>query len=118
MTTHLTTPSLGVIVREQSRWLARRIASARALRDYAALPALTVAADISADAARACSAASALAYTAQQDDLEAIRLLDAAARDGFNSADLPAVEQAVRHIRRSAAADHALAEATTLPPAS
>jgi hypothetical protein len=43
--------------------------------------------------------------------------LDDAARDGFNSADLPAVAQAVRHIRRSADADHQLAEATTLPPA-
>jgi hypothetical protein len=110
-------PSLGHVIREQNRWLARRIASARALRDYAALPALTVAADIAAETARACSALGALAYSAEQDDLEALRLLEDAARDGFNSADLPAVEQAVRHIRRSAAADHALAEATTLPPA-
>lgn len=110
-------PSLGHLIREQNRWLARRIASARALRDYAALPALIVAQDIAADSAAACTAASALAYSAEQADLEALRLLEDAARDGFNSADLPAVEQAVRHIRRSAAADHELAEATNLPPA-
>lgn len=112
--TTTTQPSLGTLLPEQSRWLDRRIARARRLRDYAALPALTVAADISADAARACSALSATAYTAEQDDLEALRLLETAARDGFNSADLPAVESAVRLIRKSAQADHAMAESTTL----
>jgi hypothetical protein len=110
-------PSLGHQIREPNRWLARRSASARALRDYAALPALTVAQDIAADSAAACTAASALAYSAEQADIEAIRLLEEAARDGFNQADLSAVAAAVRHIRRSAAADHQLAEATTLPPA-
>lgn len=117
MPTHMTTPTLGAIIREQGRWLARRIASARSLRAYSALPALTVAQDIAGDTAAACAALSAQAYTAEQADLEAVRLLEEAARDGFTAADLPAVESAVRLIRASAAADHALAESTTLPPA-
>lgn len=108
--------SLGTLLREQGRWLARKIAAARGAHHYAALPALTVAQDIAADCAAACLATAATAYSAEQSDLEAIRLLEDAARDGFNQADIPAVAAAVRHIRQSAAADHALVESTTLPP--
>ena len=109
--------SLGALLHEQCRWLARRIAAARAAHAYTALPALTVAADIAHESAAACAALSATAYSAEQSDLEAVRLLEDAARDGFTAADLPAVVSAVHLIRASAAADHALAESTTLPPA-
>ena len=92
-------PALGQVLPEQSRWLDRRIARARRLRDYAALPALTVAADISADAARACSALSATAYTAEQADLEALRLLETAAREAFRERDPVAYVRLLREAR-------------------
>jgi hypothetical protein len=110
-------PSIGTLIAEQARWLALKAASLRAARLYRQLCALTVAQDIAAEQAAVCASLSATAYAAEQADLEAVRVLEDAARDGLTADDLPAVEKAVCHIRRSAAADHALAEATTLPPA-
>ncbi len=55
------------------------------------------------------------AYSAEQSDLEAVKILQAAAEDGFTNADLPAVEKAIRLIRRSADKDHAISDATNTP---
>ena len=74
-------------------------------------------ASLSDNAKDICRAEAKGKMRVEQADLEAVRLLEDAARDGFPAADLPAVESAVRLIRASAAADHALAESTTLPPA-
>lgn len=49
------------------------------------------------------------AYAAEQADLQAAKLLEDAAKDGLNQCDLPAVIQAIRHIRNSAKRDHLIA---------
>jgi hypothetical protein len=48
-------------------------------------------------------------YSAEQADLEAVKLLEDAARDGLTQSDMAAVAAAIRHIRRSADKDHAIA---------
>lgn len=97
-------------LRELREYLARFIARCRAASWLGALFHARVVEDIAADLARQHRALSATAYTAEQADLEAARLLDEAARDGFSQADLPAVERAVRLIRRSAAHDRRLCD--------
>lgn len=54
------------------------------------------------------------AYSAQQSDLQAAKLLEDAARDGLTSADMPAVAEAIRHIRRSAEKDRQISEAAAI----
>lgn len=66
-----------------------------------------IAADISAHQRRIADAA----YSAEQSDLEAVKVLERAAADGFTNADLPEVERAIRLIRNSANKDHAISEA-------
>lgn len=52
-----------------------------------------------------------VAYTAEQADREALALLEKAKLGGLDAADLPLLEQAIRHISRSAEGDRNISEA-------
>lgn len=94
-------------LRELTGYLARLADKCRASRAFEILFPVTVAQDIAADVARSQAAAGALVYTAQQEDLEAARLIEDAGRDGFSAADLPALTRALRLVRASAKHDAA-----------
>lgn len=80
----------------------------RARRDYRNLLDVEAAEDIAAD----LQPVAAAAYTAQQADLEAARLLRESLADGkLTTADIPLLEKALAHIGNSAAADQQIAEA-------
>lgn len=91
---------------ELTGYLAGLATRCRAARAYDALFGISVAQDIAADLSRQESAVAALAYKAEQEDAEAIRLIEDAARDGFSAADGPALVKALRLIRASARHDH------------
>jgi hypothetical protein len=80
-------------------------------RNFTGLFHVRVIQDIAVDLRREDQKLASEAYAAEQADLEAVKLLEEAARDGFSNADLPAVQTALRHIRRSARIDHKLSEA-------
>lgn len=83
----------------------------RRRRAYADLLQVEVAQDIHADATAHQQATARLAYTAEQADCEAARLIRAALADGHVTADeIPDLRRAFRHIRHSAAADHRISE--------
>ena len=98
-------------IAELSKYIQRTIGRLKTDRLFGALFHVRVIEDIAADVAKEQQALAAVAYTAEQADREAIRLIEEAASDGFSQADTPALCQALRHIRRSAAGDHRLAEA-------
>lgn len=84
--------------------LRRRVAFADVLQ-------VEIAQDIVADASTQHTAASRLAYTAEQSDLEACRLLRASLADGHITADeIPVMRAALRHCTSSAAADRRITE--------
>ena len=84
---------------------------ARADRQYGPLLELEVAADINAEAITASVAARATAYSARCEDDEAAGLLDRIlADDQVTPDEVPLLKRALKHIRRSAAHDHQLAE--------
>lgn len=85
-------------------------ARCRAARWYGALFRVGVAQDIVADDTKALNRISRAAYSAEQDDLEAVKIIKAAARDGFSDADLPALDKALRLIMSSAKKDHQISE--------
>lgn len=97
-------PSFHVV--ELSGYLAGLAQRCRNSRAYEALFGVSVAQDITADLATTQAAAAAIVYTAGQEDAEAIRLIEDAARDGFSAADGPALTKALRLIRASARHDH------------
>lgn len=71
--------------------------------------------DVVADAAAAQRRAGEHAYTAEQADLEAARLIRESLADGRITADeIPVLRTALRHIHRSAAHDQRIAD--TLAP--
>lgn len=54
------------------------------------------------------------AYSAEQNDLLAAKLLEEAAKDGLSQADMPKIAAAIRHIRASAKKDHEICERATV----
>lgn len=96
---------------ELRTFLADTARRCRAQRLFGAAFNTDVAADIAADVATEQAAAAREAHAAEVEDLEAAKILEAAARDGLTVCDMPAVAKAVRLIRRSARRDHAIAEA-------
>lgn len=95
---------------ELRTWLADTAARCRAQKWFGALFLTNVASDIVADVVKNEEAAARDAYSAEQSDLEAVRILDEAAADGLSNSDMAAVAKAVRLIRRSAQKDHAVSE--------
>lgn len=85
--------------------------SLRGRRAFADVLQVEVAEDIRADAARQQGRVGQLAYTAQQSDLEAARLLREAIADGHITADeVPEIRAALRHVIRSAHSDRRITE--------
>jgi hypothetical protein len=67
--------------------------------------------DVVADAAAAQARAGERAYTAEQADLEAARLLSESLADGrITAEEIPCLRSALRHVNRSAQADHQITE--------
>lgn len=92
-------------------FLASWSADLRKLRDWRNLLDAEAAQSIAADLAVREQALAGVAYTAEQADLEAVKLLEKAKEGGLDNSDLPLIARALRHIRRSAAHDHTLSEA-------
>lgn len=91
--------------------LAAMIADFRRLRNFGAILKTEVAEDITADAVAQQGRVGRLAYTAEQSDLEAARLLRGVLSDRhLTDADLPAIRTALRHVNRSAERDHQITE--------
>ena len=93
--------------------LATFCATLRTRRDYPGLLQAEIAQDIIADATAQQGRAGALAYTAEQADLEADRLLTAAQQPDSDGGPAITPHEAgpiLRHIRRSATADHRITE--------
>lgn len=85
-------------------------ARCRSCRWLGALFHVGVALDIAADAVRAQSHQATDAYTAEQADLEAVKLIHRVCCAGHVSkTDLPLLTAALRHIHNSARRDHAIA---------
>jgi len=95
---------------ELRSWLADTADRCRSQRWFGPLFRVNVATDILADAEKAQKQAAEDAYSAEQYDLEAVRVLNEAARDGFTNADIPEVARAVRLIRQSAQKDRRVTE--------
>jgi G3E family GTPase len=91
-------------------WLKGRLSLRRSERRFDSAFDLDVASDIAADAARQQAQIAAEAYSAEQSDIEAAKLIEIAKRDGLDASDLPAIERALRHIRSSAKHDHNISE--------
>lgn len=102
-------PSLNPL-RELRAYIADVAIRFRADRNFKGLFHVGVIEDIAVDAQREQAAIVQTAYSAEQADLEAAKLLEHAARDGFSNADLPAVQKAVRLIRSSARHDRRVVE--------
>lgn len=94
-------------------WLAGSLARCRANLDFRAAFFVDVAADIAEDAEKHQAKVAQRAYSAEQSDLEAVKLLESAASDGLSACDMPAIAAAIRHIRRSAKQDRCITEALT-----
>ena len=92
-------------------WLSDRLAIRRSEQRFDAAFDLDVASDIATDVQAHEQCASRVAYSAEQEDLEAIRILEQAEVDGLSNADLPAIHRAIRLIRSSAKHDRAITEA-------
>lgn len=91
--------------------LAGLVADFRRRHAYADQLQAEVAQAIAADAAAAATRASRLAYTAEQADLEASRLLRDSLADGrITAAEIPVLRTALNHITRSARHDHTITE--------
>lgn len=97
-------------LRELRVYISNTAMRCRAGRWFGALFHVNVINDITRDVAEQQTTVARDAYTAEQYDLEALRILDEAARDGFSNADLPAVVRASRLIQRSAALDRKISD--------
>jgi hypothetical protein len=95
---------------ELRRWISTRLALRRRQGRFDAAFDLDVAHDIVAEADSHQKKIVAEAYSAEQSDIEAAHLIETAKRNGLDASDLPAIERALRLIRRSAERDHAIAE--------
>lgn len=83
----------------------------RRLRDWRNLLDLDGALAIAGDLAERDRLAVAAAYRSEQADLEASRLLREALADGkVTAGEIPMLQLALRHVNRSAEADHKLGE--------
>lgn len=101
---------------ELRAFLAHWAAELRARRDYRTILDVEALHDITADIGRHLQAAADLAHSARCSDDEALRLItritapDSPGGAQITTAELPDLVKATRHIRRSAEADHRLAE--------
>jgi hypothetical protein len=95
---------------ELRTFLATTAERCRAMRWFGPAFNIDVARDIAGDVAREQESISRQAHSAEQSDLEAVKLLEDAARDGLQAADMPAVAKAIRLIRASAKKDHDISE--------
>jgi hypothetical protein len=112
-TTHTIAPATGGFLAELRAHLAGFRAALRARRAYPDVLQVEVGEDIVADAERQQSHAARLAYTAQQADIEAGRLLRAAQApesDGGRAITPREAEPIFRNLTRSAAADQHITE--------
>lgn len=95
---------------ELREFLSETATRCRAKGWFGALCRVEVAQEIAADVGRDQEKIAVEAYSAEQCDLEAARLIEEAGRDGFSNADAPALAKALRLIRRSAQVDHDITE--------
>ena len=95
---------------ELANWITDSLARCRAQRWHGAAFRFDVANDIAADVAVQQQTIARRASAAEQSDIEAAQIIEAATRDGLSDADLPAFRRAVRLIRSSAANDNAIVE--------
>ena len=100
-------------VQELSDYLAEFTARCRAARWLGALFHVRVCADIVDDINSTEQKAAALAYTAEQADLEAMKELHAALADGLDKSDEPAVKRALANLGRSAKNDRSISSLLT-----
>lgn len=96
---------------EMTRYLAGWAKLARRQRQYAELLGVEAAQDIHAEEVAHQQALVRSAHAAESDDREAFRLLEQAVLDGLTEADRPAIDAAMRCIKRSAERDHDISEA-------
>lgn len=89
-------------------------ARCRAMNWLGALFRVGVAQDIVKDVEAQQAAIANDAYSAEQSDLEAVKIIEDAARDGLSQCDMPALAKALRLIKRSAERDHHITEAARL----
>jgi hypothetical protein len=91
------------------------IADLRGRRDYRNLVEAEAALDIARDLEARDATVSNVAYSAEQADLEAQAILATVLKDRVvTAAEIPLLEKALRHITRSAAADHQIGEGLAL----
>lgn len=96
-------------VTELMSFLASLLPPLRSARQFGAVLNLEVAQDITKEVVAKADQLSAVAYTAQQADLEAAQLIGVITADGHLTDDeLPLLTRALRHINRSAGHDHTL----------
>ena len=97
-------------LKEVAAWLVDFTARCRAKRWVGALFWVGVTEDIVSDVVRIQRTVSAAAYAAEQEDLEAAKLIEEAACDGLTADDLPKLRQAARLARKSANRDRQICD--------
>lgn len=96
-------------ITELMSFLSSLLPGLRAKRQYAEVLNVEVAQEIARDVVAQHAQLSGLAYTAEQADHEAAKLIGVITSDGHLTDDeLPLLARALRHINRSAAHDHRL----------
>lgn len=96
---------------ELAAWLSALVDRFRHRRQFGDSLQVKIAQDITRDVAAVETKARDLGHVAEINDLEAATLLRSALADRQITADeIPVLEQALRHVRRSAAADHDITE--------
>lgn len=98
-------------LRELRSHLGTLKAALRCRRAWADVLQVEIAEDIAADASTEQGRVGRFAYTAEQADIEAERLIRSTLADGhITDAEIPALRTAMRHVHRAAAADHRITE--------
>jgi hypothetical protein len=96
---------------ELCAFLASWLPDLRRQRNYAAILEVEAVQTIVTEAQALQAVAVQAAYTAEQADLEAARLLRESLADGrIDLTEIPALRTALRHVTRSAASDHQITE--------
>lgn len=99
-------------ISEMGRYIRGSINLARAARKFGELLGWEAAEDIQQEAVAHERKIAGMAYSAEQGDREALKLLEATAADGhIDAEEMAAVTLAIRHIRRSAEQDRRISEA-------
>lgn len=99
-------------LRELGHHLAHVSATLRKKRAFADLLQVEVAQDIARDLASELHQVRDQAYAAQQEDVEAERLMATVLADKkVTAAEIPLLETALRHVKRSGQRDHQITEA-------